>query len=69
MDLTKLNWKNIWTNIAAIFVFAQTVYPGLDAEMIMASIANGTFLQAVMNIGFAYILVMFGKDDNKSRFG
>ena len=62
MDLSKVNWKNVLTNAGAVLVFAQTVYPGLNVEMIMQSIANGTFIQAVVNLAFAYLLVLTGKD-------
>lgn len=67
MDLSKLNWKNILTNVGAALVFAQTVYPGLNAEMIMASIASGTFFQAVINLALAYLLVMTGKENKKGK--
>jgi hypothetical protein len=57
----KEQWSNILSNIGAIFVFAQAMYPGLNAEMIMASVANGTFIQSLINMGTAYMLVGIGK--------
>lgn len=67
MDLSKVNWTNVLTNAGAVLVFAQTVYPGLNVEMIMQSIANGTFIQAVVNLAFAYLLVVTGKDVKKKK--
>ena len=62
MDLANFNWKNILTNVGAVLVFAQTVYPGLNIEMIMMSISNGTFIQAIVNLALAYMLVITGND-------
>jgi hypothetical protein len=56
------NYKNIIGNLGAIYIFAQGVYPGLNAEMIFASIDNGTIWQHIANLGLAYIAFNYGKE-------
>ena len=56
-----MNWKNIGTNLGALLVLAQTVYPGLNGEMILSAIKDGTWMQAAINIGLAYYLYRDGK--------
>jgi hypothetical protein len=67
IEYIKRDYKNILTNIAAIIVFAETVYPGLNVDMIMKSISEGTFIQAAMNVAFCYILASYGKN-NEDRY-
>jgi hypothetical protein len=63
IDHLKRDYRNVLTNVGAFIVFAQTIYPGLNAEMIMLSVQNGTIVQALMNIAFCYILANYGKDN------
>ena len=56
-----MNWKNIGTNVAALMVLAQTVYPGLNGEMIISALRDGTWMQAAVNVGLAYYLYRDGK--------
>ena len=63
-----MNWKNIVSNLGAVYIFAQGVYPGLDANMIWQSIENGTIFQHIMNLCLAYIAFMYGKDNIKIRY-
>jgi len=56
-----MSWKNVGTNFGAVLVLAQTVYPGLNGEMILAALKNGTWMTAAINIGLAYYLYRDGK--------
>jgi hypothetical protein len=57
-----MNYKNILGNLGAIYIFAQGVYPGLNGEMIIHSIANGTIFQHMANLALAYIAFNYGKE-------
>lgn len=59
-----MNWKNVGTNLGALLVLAQTVYPGLNGEMIMTALLDGTWMSAAINIALAYYLYRDGKNEN-----
>jgi hypothetical protein len=60
-----MKWKevitNISTNLVAIIVYAQAVYPGLNAERIMAAWENGTIWNHIFNLALMYFLSEAGK--------
>jgi hypothetical protein len=49
-------WRNVSTNIAAIIVYVQTMYPGLDAERIIQAFKDGTIVPAIINLALMYFL-------------
>jgi len=57
-----MNFKNIAGNIGAIYIFAEATYPGLNGEMIVGSILNGTILTHIFELGLAYMAFQFGKE-------
>ena len=63
-----MNWKNIGSNIFAIYVFAESIYPGLDGQMIINSVLDGSIITHVFNLGLAYIAFQYGKDDIKINY-
>ena len=58
-----MNLKNIMGNLGAVYIFAQAYYPGLNGEMIMGSVLDGTIVTHILNLGMAYIGFQFGKED------
>jgi len=64
-EVGKLTKKNLFTNIGAVLVFAYTVYPELNYDMVLDSIKDGTFISACINLGFMYYLFKDGKSNGQ----
>jgi len=63
-----MNIRNISTNIGAALVFLQTVYPGIDADSIIAAFQNGTWISAVINLLLMYFLFQDGKQPTRIQY-
>ena len=53
--IERTHWNKVGLWFLAFFVQAQLLYPGLDGEMIVASIKDGTFWIGFINILIAFI--------------
>jgi hypothetical protein len=53
--------RNILTNIGAALVFLQTVYPGIDADRILAAFHDGTWVNGAINLALMFFLYRDGK--------
>jgi hypothetical protein len=53
-----MNWGNVGTNFLAILVYAQTVYPGLSGETLLAALTDGTWLPKAINLALMYFLFL-----------
>jgi len=57
-----MNKRNVLTNIGALAVFINTVYPGLDFNQVSAAVMDGSWLSHLINLGMMYYLYVDGKD-------
>lgn len=53
--------RNVLTNIGAILIFIQTVYPGLTGEKIVQAFSDGTWISHAINLCLMYYLYRDGK--------
>jgi hypothetical protein len=60
MTLDTINWQKIGCYVSAIFVHAQSTFPGLNEAMVLDSIADGTFWFAFAKILISFFLVRLG---------
>ena len=56
-----MKWRNVATNLGAVAVFINSIYPGLDAMMIRDAFMDGSWLSHLINIGMVYYLYKDGK--------
>ena len=63
-----MNIRNLSTNIGAALVFLQTVYPGIDADSIIAAFQNGTWVNAAINLTLMYFLYCDGKQPIRIQY-
>jgi hypothetical protein len=63
-----MNWKNMAGNLGAVYIFAQTVYPGLQPEQIWQALMDGSIFYHIFNLGLAWIAYNYGKEPTKIHY-
>ena len=63
-----MNYKNIAGNLGAIYIYAQTVYPGLQPEQIWQAVMDGSIVYHAFNLGLAWVAYNYGKDEVKIEY-